>query len=219
MWKDNTQGRCFTMFLFFYSVLGSWQKTFSLAQTQARRKRCGMAAVAAPKICREREWEKEEREERKRKEEKKERKERERRAREAKRKRCITPMGVKHPLGTVKYHKDTKRWGGVKKALKKQEERKKRQKRPEKTWWHRTDWDVRIRCRICILFQYHTISIIAGPLCQFYSSCQKRGYHLNGDPFFVSEYYRKVCIKSQSFHRFWGGTYPSDSPFSNKDDL
>ena len=27
-------------------------------------------------------------------------------------------MGVKHPLGTVKYYKDTKR-GGVKKALKK----------------------------------------------------------------------------------------------------
>ena len=34
-------------------------------------------------------------------------------------------------------------------------------------------------------------------LCQFYSSCQKRGYHLNGDPFFVSEYYRKVCTKSR----------------------
>ena len=44
----------------------------------------------------------------------KERKERERRAREAKRKRCITPMGVKHPLGTVKYYKDTKRRGGEK---------------------------------------------------------------------------------------------------------
>ena len=28
-------------------------------------------------------------------------------------------MGVKHPLGTVKYYKDTKRGGGVKKALKK----------------------------------------------------------------------------------------------------
>ena len=25
----------------------------------------------------------------------------------------------------------------------------------------------------------------------------KRGCHLNGDPFFVSEYYRKVCIKSR----------------------
>ena len=49
----------------------------------------------------------------------KERKERERRVREAKRKRCITPMGVKHPLGTVKYYKDTKRGRGVKKALRK----------------------------------------------------------------------------------------------------
>ena len=34
--------------------------------------------------------------------ERRKRKERERRAREAKRERCITPMGVKHPLGTVK---------------------------------------------------------------------------------------------------------------------
>ena len=34
-------------------------------------------------------------------------------------------------------------------------------------------------------------------LCQFYSSCQKRGYHLNGGTFFFSEYYRKVCIKSR----------------------
>ena len=34
-------------------------------------------------------------------------------------------------------------------------------------------------------------------LSQFYSSCQKRGYHLNGDSFFITEkYYRKVCIKS-----------------------
>ena len=40
-----------------------------MASTQARRKRCGMAAVAAPKICREREKRKR-REERKRKEEK-----------------------------------------------------------------------------------------------------------------------------------------------------
>ena len=38
---------------------------------QARRKRCGMAAVAAPKICRERE--KKRKEERKRKEEKEKR--------------------------------------------------------------------------------------------------------------------------------------------------
>ena len=25
----------------------------------------------------------------------------------------------------------------------------------------------------------------------------QRGYHLNRDPFFVSEYYRKVCVKSR----------------------
>ena len=72
---------------------------------QARRKRCGMAAVAAPKICRER-GKKEEKLGRK-KEKRGERKERrigERKGEESKRERCtmIRPMGVKHPLRTVK---------------------------------------------------------------------------------------------------------------------
>ena len=53
---------------------------------QARRKRCGMAAVAAPKICRERErkgkQERKEREKRRKKRERRKRKERERRARD-----------------------------------------------------------------------------------------------------------------------------------------
>ena len=65
---------------------------------QARRKRCGMAAVAAPKICRERERERErkgregrkEREKRRNKREKK----KERKGEESKRERCrpITPI-------------------------------------------------------------------------------------------------------------------------------
>ena len=33
-------------------------------------------------------------------------------------------------------------------------------------------------------------------LCQFYSICQKRSCYLNGDHFFILEFYRKVCIKS-----------------------
>ena len=60
---------------------------------QARRKRCGMAVVAAPKICRERERKgregRKEREKRRKKEKKKERK-----GEESKRERCrpITPI-------------------------------------------------------------------------------------------------------------------------------
>ena len=53
---------------------------------QARRKRCCMAAVAAPKICRETE-----REKRKRREERKRKEEKEKKV-----------MGVTHPLRTVK---------------------------------------------------------------------------------------------------------------------
>ena len=68
--------------------------------TQARRKRCGMAAVAAPKICRERERKgREGRKEEKRGERKEEKK---RKGEESKRERCIRPVGVKHPHSTVK---------------------------------------------------------------------------------------------------------------------
>ena len=56
----------------------------------------------------------------------------------------------------------------------------------------------RLRCEnICILI----IQVLnhSWNLCQFYSSCQKRDYHLNGESFFVSEYYRKICIKLRKF--------------------
>ena len=46
--------------------------------------------------------------------------------------RCIRPMGVKHPLRTVKRYKTHETRGAE--NLNKQEERKKRQKWPEKTW-------------------------------------------------------------------------------------
>ena len=79
---------------------------------------------------------------RKRKEEKEKRGEKmERRGGESKRERCIRPMGVKHPLRTVKRYKTHKTRRAEKKFLKKQEERKKRQKWPEKMWWQN-----RLRC-------------------------------------------------------------------------
>ena len=52
----------------------------------------------------------------------------ERKGGESKRERCIRPMGVKHPLRTVKRYKTHKTRRAEKKFLKKQEERKKRQK-------------------------------------------------------------------------------------------
>ena len=113
---------------------------------QARRKRCGMAAVAAPKFCRERERKGREGRKGKKKEGKEKREEKKGKeggGEESKRERCIRPMGVKHPLGTIKRLLKTRKDGGWKK-LKKQEDRKKKQKRPEKTWWQRTDWYVRI---------------------------------------------------------------------------
>ena len=73
---------------------------------QARRKRCGMAAVAAPKICRERERKKKKkrREKRNRKEKEKREERKEVKGEESKRERCtcIRPMGVNHPLRSVK---------------------------------------------------------------------------------------------------------------------
>ena len=56
--------------------------------------------------------------------------------------------------------------------------------------------------------------------CQFYSSCQKRGYHLNDDPFFVSEYsdtkkYSNCANgpKSGKLH-FWMATAPGTNMLS-----
>ena len=71
-----------------------------------------MAAVAAPKICRERlkkgkEGRKEREKKRKKREEKKERK-----GEDSKRERFIRPMGVKHPLRTVKRYKTHETRGG-----------------------------------------------------------------------------------------------------------
>ena len=74
------------------------------AMNQARRKRCGMAAVAAPKICRERERKgRERRKGREKKRKKTEREEKkERKGEESKRElSCIKPIDVKHPLRTV----------------------------------------------------------------------------------------------------------------------
>ena len=153
-----------------------------------------MAAVAAPKICRERE--RKGREGRKEREKRRNKRETERgRGRGEKGKKgsgdqernmYYAYMGVKHPLRTVNrlltWLKSRKE-GGWKK-LKKQEERKRRQKWLVKIWWHRqrTDWDVRIKdlhFTQKLNHIYHSCT-----LRQFYSSCQKRDYHLNGDPFF-----------------------------------
>ena len=84
---------------------------------QARRKQCGMAVVAAPKICREREREKEEKGGKKRKEEKEKWGEKGRKWRaDQERKMYYVYMGVKHPLRTVKRLLKTR---GVLKKLKK----------------------------------------------------------------------------------------------------
>ena len=90
----------------------------------------------------------------------------------------------------------TQKGGGGEKSFKKSRKKGRRDRKGRRKHGDIGQIEM-LEYRICILFQYHTISIIAGPLCQFYSSCQKRGYHLNGDPFFVLEYYRKVCIKSR----------------------
>ena len=71
--------------------------------------------------------------------------------------------------------------------------RKKRQKGQRKRW-QRKDLRCENSCRICILFKYETIPSQTS-LCQFYSSCLKKGYRLNRGPFFFAEYSRKVCIK------------------------
>ena len=69
-----------------------------------------MAAVAAPKICRERE----KKEEKGGKKEKRGARKREKGKERERRERCIRPMGVKHPLtiNCQKIIKDTKRGGG-----------------------------------------------------------------------------------------------------------
>ena len=78
---------------------------------QARRKRCSLATVVAPKICREREREKEKGgKKEKRGEGKKERRSREKDV-------LRIHMGVKHPLRTVKRLLKTRK-EGAEKALK-----------------------------------------------------------------------------------------------------
>ena len=69
-----------------------------------------MAAVAAPKICREREKRREIRKKKKRKKRRKE----ERKGEESKRERCIRPMGVLTPLELSKDYKRHKKRGAVK---------------------------------------------------------------------------------------------------------
>ena len=61
-----------------------------IGETQTRRKRCGMAAVAAPKICRERGKKEEKGGKKEKREERKERRKGERKGEESKRERCIT---------------------------------------------------------------------------------------------------------------------------------
>ena len=127
-------------------ILKVFTKVILKTNRQARRKRCGMAAVAAPKICRDK---RKRREERKRKDEKEKRKEKKgKKGRgDQERKMYYAYMGVKHPFRIIKQLLKTRKEGGWK-QLKKQEERKRRhkKKRPEKKLWHRqrTDWDVRI---------------------------------------------------------------------------
>ena len=100
---------------------------------QARRKRCGMAAVAAPKNL---QGERERKGREGRKEREKTRKKRERRKRKGRgdqeRKIYYAYMGVKHSFRTVKkIIKDTKRRGlkKAKKAGREEEETKKKKKK------------------------------------------------------------------------------------------
>ena len=51
----------------------------------------------------------------------------------------------------------------------------------------------------------------------------EKGYHLNGDPFFDSNYYRKVCIKSRKlglkiakFSKLEGAHPPQTPPFQTR---
>ena len=134
----------------------------------------------------------------KKKEKRGERKERgenkERKGEESKREECIRPMGVKHPLGTIQRLLKTQKDGGWKKAKKARRE----EEETEKAGENMVTKD-RLICEnigsvlYSNIYPYHH----SWTFCQFYSSCQKRGYHLNCDPFFVSEYYRKVCTKSR----------------------
>ena len=121
-----------------------------------------MAAVAAPKICRETERKgREGRKEREKRGEK--RKERERRARE---KDVYTPIWVlKHPLRTVKRLLKTRKEGGWKK-LKKQEERKKAGEKMV------TSTEDRLRCENIGSVFYSSINgCRMGPLLVLISSC------------------------------------------------
>ena len=127
----------------------------------------------------------------KRKEEKEKRNEKkERKGEESKRERCIRPMGVKHPLRTVKRYKTHETRGGWKSF-------KKAGREEEETEMARGNivTENRLRCENIGSVFYSSIKprvlnhiYHSWTFCQFFSSCQKRGYHRNGDPFFVSEY-------------------------------
>ena len=122
--------------------------------TQACRKRCGMVAVAAPKICREKERKGREG----RKEREKRRKKRERRKKERngeKSKRCIRPMNSdglsKRPyMNCQKIIKYTKRGGGLKKACRKRGRRDRKGRRKLGDRGQIEMWEY----RICISFKY-----------------------------------------------------------------
>ena len=132
------------------------------------------------------------REERKRKE--KRRKKRERRQRKERergvREKDVLGLWVSNTLLKLsKGIKHTKRggWKSFKKAGREEEE----------TEMARQNMvtENRSRCEnIGYVFYSNTKPLVLNHIyhswtfCQFYSSCQKRDYHLNGDPFFVSEY-------------------------------
>ena len=84
-----------------------------------------------------------EKEERKRKEEKEKTGEKERKGEESKRERCITPVGVKHPLRTVKRFLKTPKEGELKKAKKARREEEETEKAGEKMV---TSTEDRLRC-------------------------------------------------------------------------
>ena len=78
--------------------------------------------------------------------------------------------------------------------MRRAEKSRKRGRRGRKGWGKHSD-----RGQIEMWEYLYFIQVLnhSWTLCQFYPSCQKRGYHLNSESFFVSEYYRKVCIKSR----------------------
>ena len=145
---------------------------------------------------REREKEEKEREEKEKREEKKKRK-----GQKSRRERCV--VGVLHPQHIFcKRHGKGKRLGGKR--------CKRRQKWPEKIQWQKTDWDVRIGS----IFHSRIKQFLAG---QFYSTCRKRGYRLNRDPFFgilPKSLHQIMQIKFENYKVFIAseGAHPPQTP-------